>query len=97
MITGNLFGILASAAIIVLLHIVPALADVNSWSTNRPSAGYAGAIAVHLFDSQTIIMGSHNGFWKTTDGGANWFCVANDSLYAAGSVGAVRVHLTSRR
>ena len=80
-----MFGILASAAIIVLSHIVPALADVNSWSTNGPSAGYARAIAFHPFDSQTIFMGSHNGFWKTTDGGENWL-----GMPLPGSVHAIK-------
>ena len=82
---------IAVGLIIMFLVISPLMADENRWSTNGPYGARVSDIAIHPIDNQHIYIGTiESGIYQTTDGGADWFLMEDDTLNPV--ISAIKIH-----
>ncbi len=73
--------VVATILICIQLCSGQAIADEGRWSSGGPHEARVRTIAIHPDDNQRIYIGTiENGIYQTTDGGANWFLMEDDSL-----------------
>lgn len=77
--SGNILYILAGVVALALAQM--GLADENHWSTGGPYGASIMDIALHPSDTLRIYIGTvSSGIFKTTDGGAEWNIIEDDTL-----------------
>lgn len=88
---GKTIGILASAALLVLVYFASAHADEDSWSTGGPYGASIMDIALHPSDTLRMYIGTvSSGIFQTTNGGEEWSRIEDDTLER--TLRAIRIH-----
>src|SRR6185436_16640799 len=67
--------------LVALACTFSAVAGVNTWTMTGPDAGSVHAVAIHPTNSQTALISTTRGLYRTSDGGAHWFLV-NEYQYS---------------